>query len=182
MQAQTFKEKTSLWSNTGLDISLDTLGPISTKDKPTQPSMNQMTGQQLMSNQTTMQPLAPTMSSPNSMYGTNMAQVNTGMSSMSLGTGAVGPMQMGAQPMQQPMVMNAQTLRMNAQAMSHPRPHSMGMGTTMPNMGMTSNHNMMHYGNAAAMQYNYQPSGMRMPMQAQMYQSQMQGTMGQFRS
>ena len=165
-----------MWSNTGLDISLDTLSPISTKDKPAQPSMNQMTGQQLLSNQTTMQPLVPTMSSPNSMYGTSMAQVNTGMNSMSLGTGAVGPMQMGAQPMQ-PMVMNAQTMRMNAQAaMSHARPHSMGMG-----MGMTSNHNMMQYGNAA-MQYNYQASGMRMPMQGQMYQSQMQGTMGQFRS
>jgi len=46
---------------------------------------------------------------------------------------------------------------------------------------MASNQNMLNFGIPAS-QYNYPQAGMRMPMQAQMYQSQMQGTMGQFRS
>lgn len=179
--AQTSKEKASLWSNSGLDISLDTLSPVATKDKPTQPSMNEMTAQQLMSSPMSAQPLMPTMSSPSSMYGgASMSQVNTGMSSMGLGTGAVRPMTMGTQPMQ-PMGVNPQAMRMNTQTINSARPQSMGMGAAMPNVGMASNQNMLNFGIPAS-QYNYPQAGMRMPMQAQMYQSQMQGTMGQFRS
>ena len=135
-----------------------------------------------------MQPLMPTGSSPSSLYAANVAQMNAGINSMSLGTGMGRPMQMSAQPMQpmgmnpQATGMNAQPMRMHPQAMGQVHPQPMGMSATMqPSMGMGSTQSALNYGNSATY-YNYQQTGMRMPMQTQMYQSQMQGTMGQFRS
>ena len=192
---QASKEKSSLWSNTGLDISLDTLSPISTKDKPIQPSMNQMSNQQLsMSSQMLMQPQQsqpmPSMASPSSMYGmptTSTAQLSTGMNNMGLGT--VRPMQTTNQPMQQMGMqqmgmqqMGMQQMgmqQMHAQAVG--RPQQMSANSSIPSMGMPSNQGILNY-QGSGMQSGFQQPGLRMPMQSQMYQSSTQGTMGQFRS
>eukprot|EP00794_Sanderia_malayensis_P005177 gene5176-5829_t len=158
-KTSTTSQKSTLWSNTGLDISLDTLSPGSTKDKPIQPTMREMTQQQQgqfmqpTSTMYTQQPQQvqqmPVMASGMSMQGmpvSNMANVNSSMGAMNLG-GSTGMMQA-------PMQMN---------------PQVQGM--------MGSQAGMMHGGmQMGTMQYNYnQTMGMRMPMQAPMYQNTMQG-------
>lgn len=143
--------------------------------------MNQLTNQQAMPGQmTNMMPQQQQQQQVNmqGIQATNMASMNSGMSNMNLGTGMGRPVQMGNQPMQQ---MGAQ---IGAQQMAGPQQMGMSMGVGM-NMGMMGNQGNLgnqNMGMAPGMQYNYQNMGMRMPMQAQMYQTPMQGTMGQFRS
>eukprot|EP00794_Sanderia_malayensis_P005195 gene5195-5850_t len=140
-KTSTTSQKSTLWSNTGLDISLDTLSPGSTKDKPIQPTMREMTQQQQgqfmqpTSTMYTQQPQQvqqmPVMASGMSMQGmpvSNMANVNSSMGAMNLG-GSTGMMQA-------PMQMNPQVQgMMGSQAgMMH---GGMQMGTMQYNYNQT---------------------------------------------
>eukprot|EP00795_Rhopilema_esculentum_P011931 gene11931-2499_t len=199
------KEKTSMWSNTGLDISLDTLSPISAKDKPIQPSMNQMTNQQAAVGHMTM-------NAPIGMQPSSMGSLNAGISNMVIGSGMTRPGQtgqmqqpmsypqmggqmigsqiggmMGSQPMvSQPMVSQPMVSQpmgsqpMGGQSMGQMRSQQMTFGMQGSNMAGMANQGMLGNQNMG-MQFGYQQMGMGMQMPAQ-YQTPMQGTMGQFRS
>ncbi len=124
-----------------------------------QPTMRQMTQQQTGQ---FMQPglMQQQQQMPSNMPGMqtqNMASVNTGMQNMNLGPGMMSPMSSGMAASNAGMMRNT------------------GM---MGNTGMVGNANM----GMNSMQYNYQTMGMRMPMQAPVYQTAVPGNMGKFKS
>ena len=94
-QVSSATSKLTTWSNSGVDISLDNLAPVSQKEKPHQPSMNQMYMQHTM---------PPQMSSPGMGYYGNAGMQpamytgnQMGMSMNMMGNG-VGQMNMSSPP------------------------------------------------------------------------------------
>lgn len=114
MNASSDKNKATLWSNTGVNISLDSLSPGANRNKPAMPSMNQMSGQSFVS---------PAMQQPMMMgqaYNTMPQQPQYGM------------------PQQQNMMMANMNLGMSPQMRMQMQPN-MGMQSNMamrPNMGL----------------------------------------------
>lgn len=82
---QVSSTKSTTWSNSGVDISLDNLAPMSHKEKPAQPSMNQL----YMQN-------SPQMTSPNTAY---------------YGNGGMQPMMYTGNPLGMNMNMSGKAVR-----------------------------------------------------------------------
>ncbi|XP_078660066.1 clathrin interactor 1-like isoform X14 [Branchiostoma floridae x Branchiostoma belcheri] len=164
-----------LWANTNVNINLDNLSPGRQPERPAQPSMNQLAGQNPMggmpagmtSPQQMMSPTSPMRGMPANMapMPANMAPMPTSMGPI---TSGMGNMQLGSNPqMMNPMMQPNMGMQQPNMGMQQPN-----MGMQQPMMGMQGTMGMQQPGMGMGMQGTM---GMQQPGMQGMG---MQGTMG----